>query len=226
MVRTAYGARMRWCCCMLFLAACDGSAVLPDGGVAGNGPKHDGSSDATTSVDGTPTRLPCTSQFGTAMTPAFGRLDGFLVAIVPPGSGNCQGDSSHVHLQVKMNGAIYDLAVNVGSGSMQDVQSTTRDIQMPGIPWSEGWHPNVTDDYASLGVHSADLPPAPPAQLTSEITSDLASANHISVFATGYGPGGGHLVHHNGSGHDGMIVTMPLANMAHVRLFSFSSQTF
>ncbi len=160
------------------------------------------------------------------MTSSFGRLDGFLVAIVPPGGSHCQSDASHVHLQVKVNGAVYDVAVNVGSTGMQDVHSTTRDAPMPGMPWTEGWHANVTDDYTALGVHSSDLPLGTVAQLTSDITAELASVNHISVFATGYGPSGGHLVHHNSSGHDGLIVTRPLSATAHLRLFSFTSQTF
>lgn len=194
-----------------------------DGAIA-----DDGSSvpDAPDGVDGPPMRLPCTSQLGSAMTTSFGRLDGILVAIVPPGSSTCSGDASHIHLQVKANGAIYDVAVNVGSGSMQDVHSTTRDMQMPGPAWTEGWHPTVTDDYVTLGVHAADLPLETAIALTAAITNDLASANHISVFATGYGPSGGHLVHRNGSGHDGLVITKPLSATAHVRLFSFSTQTF
>jgi hypothetical protein len=46
------------------------------------------------------------------------------------------------------------------------------------------------------------------------------------VFAIGYGPDGGHLVHRNGSGRDGLLITKPLATSAHVRMFSFSTQTF
>jgi hypothetical protein len=46
------------------------------------------------------------------------------------------------------------------------------------------------------------------------------------VFATGYGPDGAHLVHRNGNGRDGLVVTQPLSRPAHVRMFSFSSQTF
>src|SRR5882757_3056191 len=100
---------MRWS--VLFVLACGGSSATPDSGHFGDG--HS-SSDASNGVDGAPLRLPCTSTFGNAMTATFGRLDGFLVAIVPPGSSNCQGDASHIHLQLQVNGAIYDVAVNVG----------------------------------------------------------------------------------------------------------------
>ena len=212
---------MRARCTLVFLAACGGgSSATIDG--ASDGP---GGPDAS-EVDGAPSRVPCTNQRGAAMTTAFGRLDGYLVAIVPPGSNNCGGDSSHMHLQVKANGAVYDLAVNVGSGSMQDVHSTTRDVPLPGPAWAEGWHTGVVDDYVALGVHSTDLPLESAAQLTTDLDTDLATANHISVFATGYGPDGGHLIHRNGGGHDGLIVTRPLSHPARARLFSFTSLTF
>jgi hypothetical protein len=50
--------------------------------------------------------------------------------------------------------------------------------------------------------------------------------NHISVFGTGYGPDGAHLIHRNGQGHDGLLVTQPLSTPAHARLFSFTTQAF
>src|SRR5215813_10038860 len=65
--------------------------------------------------DGTPTRQTCTSQFGNALSSTFGRLDGYLVSIVPPMTGPCNADTAHVHLQIKMNNQIYDVAVDVGN---------------------------------------------------------------------------------------------------------------
>jgi hypothetical protein len=203
------------------LGACGSSSPAKIDARPGDG-AVDGLLDA---VDGTPTRQPCTSQFGRGLTSAYGRLDGYLVAIVQPGGGGCNADSSHVHLQVKMHGAIYDVAVNVGStGTANDVHTATRDIPVP--QWSEGWHPGVLEDYVSLGVHSTDLPLEPRAQIASELTADLASVNHISVFGTGYGPDGTHLIHRNGGGHDGLIVMDPLSSPAHVRMFSFTNQAF
>jgi hypothetical protein len=176
--------------------------------------------------DGTPTRQACTSTFGNALSTTFGRMDGFLVAIVPPGGGPCNADSDHVHLQVRMNGAIYDVAVDVDSPTVEDVHTTTRDLPLPGAAWSEGWHPGGTVDYVALGVHSTDLALGTKASLVSTFMSDLASANHISVFGTGYGPDGAHLVHRNGSSHDGMIVSEPLSTPSHLRMLSFTNQQF
>lgn len=182
--------------------------------------------------DGTPTRQPCTSSFGTGLTasPTFGRLDGYLVAIVPPGGGGCNADSSHVHLQVRMKGAIYDVAIDVtdSMSNVDDVHTATRDMALPttGLPWTEGWHTGISVDYVALGVHSPDLALQTKSQMTTTLMSDLATANHISIYATTYGSDGAHLVHRNSSGHDGLIVTEPLSVPAHLRLLSFTGQTF
>ncbi|HSD87914.1 MAG TPA: hypothetical protein VLB44_10390 [Kofleriaceae bacterium] len=182
--------------------------------------------------DGTPTRLPCTSTFGTALTASatFGRLDGYLVAIVAPSSSSaCNADSSHVHLQVKMNGAIYDVAIDVTNSmtNVDDVETTTRDMAMPvNLPWAEGWHTGLLADYVSLGVHSPDLQLQTKAQLTTTLQTDLANANHISIYGTTYGSDGAHLIHRNGGGHDGVIVTDPQSVPAHLRFFSFTDQAF
>src|SRR5690349_9508322 len=47
--------------------------------------------------DGTPTRIACTNNFGSALTAVHGRLDGRLVSIVAPGAHGCNGDTGHVH---------------------------------------------------------------------------------------------------------------------------------
>jgi len=177
--------------------------------------------------DGTPTRQACTSQFGTALTQAYGRLDGFLVAIVPPMTGPCNADTSHVHLQIRANAEIYDVAVNVGDeNGTEDVHTLTMDRDLPGGAWAEGWHVSESVDYVAFGVHSNELTLETKATLTSDIETDLQTVNHISVYATGYGPDGVHLVHRNGSGHDGVIATEPLSVPSHLRLFSFTSQSF
>ena len=145
--------------------------------------------------DGTPTRQTCTNSLGNALGASFGRIDGFLVAVV-------------------------------GTNGVDDVHTATRELVMPGGAWSEGIHPSIPTDYPSLGVHSTDLALQTHQQMTSILTSDLATANHISVYATPYGPDGAHLVHRNSGGRDGMIVTEPLSTPSHARLLSFSSQTF
>jgi hypothetical protein len=182
-------------------------------------------------IDGAPVRMPCTSTFaGTALADnEYGRLDGILVAIVPPGSSvhGCNSDETHVHLQVKVSGAVYDVAVNVGS----DVHTTSIDRALFAPAWAEGWHPaggadDIYVDYPGLGLHSDTIPLSTKDDLVSTISADLAVVNHISVYAIGYGPDGAHLVHYNSLGHDGMIVTQPLSPTSHMRAFSFDSDSF
>jgi hypothetical protein len=207
--------------CALILAACGTSASTIDAPGSGDVPL-----DVPVHVDdGTPTRMSCVNSFGGELTQNFGRLDGFLVAIVPVGASGCNGDSDHLHLQIRMHGAIYDVAVNVGTKGASDVGTTTRELWLADS-WEEGWHTGLGINYVAMGVHSTDMPPRPSTQNASDITADLASANHISIFGTGYGPDGVHLVHRNFSSHDGLIVTEPLSAPVHARMVAFSNQTF
>lgn len=176
--------------------------------------------------DGAPIRRPCVlTTSGTAMASGeFGRLDGRLVAIVPLNYRGCHGDSDHLHLQILAGGATYDIAVNVSA----DVHSTTFDRPLFAPAWAEGWHPEpaVSVEYPALDLHSDTIPLPGTVALAEAMTAELVNANHISVYATGYGPNGAHLVHRNGAGRDGLIITHPLAASAHARAFSFSTQEF
>lgn len=184
---------------------------------------------ATGGGDGTPTRLPCTSRFGSAMTASFGRLDGFLVSIVNPNTTTaCRGDDNHIHLQVSVHGNIEDIAVNIASTSGNpDLDFLAINAALRGGAWTEGWHPGQTLDYpGNLGVHSGSFAERTPTQLTSLLDSALASANHVSIFTTGFDATGGHLVHRQGSGHDGAIIINPLSSSPQYLLFHFSTQSF
>ena len=198
--------------------ATSGGATAGAGGHGGAAGGTGGGGDASTS-DGTPTRNPCTGNFGMALTAVHGRLDGYLVAVVPPGGSHaCNSDSSHVHLQVEIHGAVYDVAVNT------DVNDAELDVPLPGGAWSEGWHPDMQLDYPSnLGLHSSSFAVSNPGALVQKIEGALAGVNHIAVFATGYGPTGAHDVHRRGYHDDGAIVINPLSPKAHILLFSFSN---
>jgi len=207
------------------LAACGGS---PGGGpdAGGGSPDATAGPDAPWQDDGTPTRLPCTGNFGTDLSAMHGRLDGYLVSIVPSGTRGCNGDQDHVHLQVRANGAVYDVAVNVYDPA--DVDYLAADMGLVDGAWAEGWHPGQTAllDYpTTLGVHSTDFTPTPKSLLESQLMTELADVNHISVFMTGYGPDGGHLVHRKGTGEDGAIFLRPLGG-ARALMFHFVDQTF
>jgi hypothetical protein len=172
-------------------------------------------------TDGTPSRQACTSKFGSAITVYHGRLDGYLVAIVQPDTNkSCNGDS-HVHLQVAMGGATYDVATNLQTLYVE------HDLPLPGAAWAEGWHPGDSLDYPTLGLHSAMFTqPADEAALAAIVTADLANTNHISVFATGYGPAGIHDIHRKSLGQDGAIIVDPLSPTAHGLFFRFDTDSF
>jgi hypothetical protein len=177
--------------------------------------------------DGTPTRQPCTNQFGSAMSGSSGRLDGFLVAVLPPGTRGCNGDAHHVHLQIKSKSQIFDVAVNVDdSQSNADIDFLSQSMSLPGSAWAEGWHGSESLDYTQIGLASGDFSPLGAAELAQTVASALENANHISVFMTPYGPGGGHDIHRHPTTTDGAIVIDPLSETAQLLAFHFDNQTF
>lgn len=222
-----HSTHMRSCLlALIFLAGC-----VPSGHGTDASPTDDAavsaSDAAVVSTDGTPMRTACTTVLANKLGPAFGRLDGYLTAVTAPGSNPCFADRDHVHLQVTTTDGSYDIAVNVNDTSGTPVQFRTIDVPLPDGAWSEGWHNGDTLDYVQLGVHSADFTPMPAAQLASMIESELASANHISVFAKPYTDGtGAHDVHRNSGGNDGALVVRPTDATAHLLLFHFQSQAF
>lgn len=173
--------------------------------------------------DGTPVRKACVSSFGSGLSGTSGRLDGTVVAVVSPGTRTCSGDRTHVHLQVLSNGSVYDVAANVDGGYIAE-----KDVPLPKGAFAEGWHRGASLDYVSdLGLHSTDFRTGSLSDLTQELETALASANHVSVFGTIYNHGGMHLIHRSKSGgSDGAIVTEPLAPQARVFAFHFDSQSF
>jgi hypothetical protein len=204
-------------------AADDGGAATPESGAS--------EADAEAGVDdGKPTRTsactPLSQQTGTAINSFHGRLDGYLVYIVPQGGpSSCNGDYSHVHLQVKMNGNIYDVAVDIGK-TAGDALFYEADMPPPHGTWQEGWH-NDGLSYPQLGVHSTQFTSETPASLAQKIESELANVNHISVFGDAYTTNNGcHDVHYQNGSADGAIVINPLSPTAHILFFRFSTQSF
>ena len=205
----------------------DGGGGTNDGGPSGSDggptPTPDASTDTGpgTSTDGTPQRLSCTSTFGSALSTAHGRIDGRLVALVPTNQHSCNSDTTHLHLQIAMSGSTYDVAVNL------DALTDEIDTPLPDGAWSEGWHDTMTLDYVSnLGLHAAAFTAGTVDTIQQHLIASLANVNHISVFATGYGPGGAHLVHRQGGGRDGAVFIEPLSAKAHGFVFHFNTQTF
>lgn len=223
------------------LAACGGDSAASDGasdstddgGGAGTDEGGTTTGDGASPTDAAPasrntTCTPLSQQNGTAVNTSYGRLDGTLVYVVGIGqSRSCNGDDSHVHLQVEVNGSVYDVAVDIGTNNDEvGLEETT--VAAPGGAWSEGWHGSDSLSYKSIGVHSSDMPLTAPHTLGSNLENLLVSTSQVSIFCTGYSQDNGcHDVHYDdGSGRDGAIVLDPSSETSPVIFFRFSSQSF
>lgn len=193
-----------------------------DAGLADAGERDAGVLDGG-QPDGPPTRRACTNTLGTGLSTAHGRLDGVLVAVVPPSARSCNADSTHVHLQVLAGGAVYDVAVNVTN----DVLFFARPGGELGPDFGEGWHPFLKLGYRNLGLRSTDFSPMTTSQLVQTLQAELSQVNHISVFGSGYGPDGMHNVHfQEGYSYDGAIILRPLSSNARQLFFRFTPDVF
>jgi hypothetical protein len=214
-------------------AGSDDSGAAPDEGTApeaGEAGQAGEGGEAGNSLDGPPSYTavctPLSAQTGTAINTKHGRLDGYLSFVVPKdGPSSCNGDDSHVHLQIRMNGTIYDVAVDIGAFT-GDANLYEADMALPEGAWSEGWH-DVGLSYPQLGLHSTQFTAEDPTTLAQKIQTELAGVNHVSVFGDAYAQGNGcHDVHYENGTADGALVINPLSPTAHILFFRFSTQTF
>ncbi|MEP6863120.1 MAG: hypothetical protein ABJE66_21010 [Deltaproteobacteria bacterium] len=203
-------------CPWLLLAACGSPAAMPDAYTG----------------DSTPVKaVACATSFGAALTNSFGRLDGTLLAVIPPNYQGCaQPNSTHTVVQVMVGGAAYRMVVNVLSTSNQPhVYLGEVDARLAGPAWAEGWHPDAKLDYVTtLGVMKSQFTEADEASAAARIYDMLVPGDPISVFATSSGPpqaDSAHLVHRNSTNADGAIVLHP-ATSPHYLLTAFDEQSF
>jgi len=194
---------------LLLVAACGGSGnAVPDAAMP----------------DALDKAATCASSFGGALTDAFGRIDGTVLAVVPPNLQTCaQPNMTHLVLQVSMQVAAYRLVLNV------DATVAMREIDAPlaGPAWADGWHTDAPLDYVTtLGAHYSDFAKAD--DLVANVTDQLGLGARVSVYATGSGgtkADSAHLVHRNASNEDGAIVIAP-DTAPHYLLFKFDNQSF
>lgn len=172
----------------------------------------------------------CSMTFGDALTNAFGRLDGTVLAIVPPNDQTCaMPNMTHLVVQVNMSGAVYRMVIDVLSEYCDpEVSFYELDAPLKDGAWSEGWHAGVDFDYVlTLAVHSTSFTAMTQADLVAKVTSEIALGSKISFFATSMDePTSAHLVHRNVTNQDGAIVIGPDTASPHYLLFRFSDQTF
>jgi hypothetical protein len=225
------------------IVGCGSSHAAVDAGVFmvplgdGGGTRDSGSAEAEAAASETggadaqrnASCAPLNQETGTLVNTTHGRLDGTLVYVIPPGGPHsCNGDDSHVHMQISVSGLIYDVAVDIGSASGGDVGYDELTLALPGGAWSEGWHGSDTLAYPALGLHTASFTTLDPTDMATKVESWLATVSQVSVFCTGYSQGDGcHDVHYkDGSGEDGAIVLDPLAATPSILFFRFTDQSF
>jgi hypothetical protein len=186
-----------------------------------------------TSVDAAPDvdkSATCAATFGSGLTDAFARLDGTVLAVVPPNDQACaMPNSTHLVIQVLVGGDAYRMVVDVlSSFAPYDVLEDEIDAPLAGDPWSEGWHAGASLDYVTtLGVHSDAFASMAQADVVAKITNQIDLGSKISVFATSQSsPSSAHLVHRNVTNQDGAIVIHPDGASPHWILIRFAEQTF
>jgi hypothetical protein len=175
----------------------------------------------------------CAPTFGNALTSAFGRADGTVLAVVRPQDQQCaQPNGTHLVLQLTIDGQAYRMVINVMSdraGQDTRVQLLQMNAPLPGDPWSEGWHTGagVALDYVStLGVKSTDFMPYDINPLVDLLTNAITLGMPVSVYATSSGGASAHLVHRNAPNADGALVLDPTSDNPTWFLFHFVEQVF
>jgi hypothetical protein len=206
--------------------ASPGADAAPDAAAAPDASKDAGPPDATLPLPAGQ----CTGSFGHGLTGSYGRIDGILQAYVKPTATACPDvDSTHLILQIAMNGALYEIAVNVLSDDDSDVLTTAIDHALPAPAYSEGWHTGVKLDYpTTLGVSSSSFTPYSEPALVSLVAGQLTNGTPITVYGHGYTTGA-HDIHYYGDNADGAIVLAPDAvapALPHWLLFHFDEQSF
>jgi hypothetical protein len=209
-------------------AATDGAAAGNDAATADAAAGNDAATDTAPPVDKAAT---CASTFGTELTAPYGRLDGTVLAVVPPAHPTCAlPNGTHLVLQVTMKGTAYRMVVNVESefsGVDPKVRFLAIDKPLPAPAWSEGWHAGVTLDYpTTLDVHVAAFTPFAKDDLVKTVTDAIPLGANVSVYSTTSGGASSHKVHRNGASDDGAIVLGPDTATPRFLLFHFDQQTF
>ena len=205
-----------------------------DAGVDDAGPGDAGLGDAGGSDGGVDKLAMCASTFGTALTNDFGRVDGTVVAVIPPGEMRCPlPNSTHLVVQVRFNGAVHRMVTALKSNRGDPVIRYGRTTHsLIGPAFSEGWHTGLSVDYVTdLGLHAGMAPfsAVPLEWLWPQIANDINIGDEISFFAASSGgatAASAHLTHRNGNNRDGAIVLNPRSANPTWLVFHFADQSF
>jgi hypothetical protein len=214
---------------LILVAACGGGSGKPVDAGAVDAKAIDATPDADVKA------APCAASFGSDLTAGFGRMDGTIVAVVPPGDEACaEPNSTHLVVQVMKASGVFRMVVDVLSNQgSPDVLYTELDAPLAGDAWDDGsggWHTGsgaALDYVTTLGVHSTAFAAMQEDDLVHTITDKLELGAKISIYATNGStePDSAHLVHRNLTGQDGAIVLAP-DTAPHYLLMRFDEQSF
>lgn len=185
-------------------------------------------SDASPSADAS-LAAACTDTFGTALTNAFGRADGVVLAVLRPTDQQCpRPNSTHVIAEITFGGAAYRMVINIQSTrGNPNVFYLEHHAPLSGPAWSEGWHPGLSFDYATtLSLHSTQFTEVDASTVTDRVLARFRAGAKVSFFVTSSGGDSAHLVHRNVTNQDGAIVIDPDSADPTYLLFRFSDQMF
>ncbi|MDI1482982.1 hypothetical protein [Polyangium sp. y55x31] len=208
-----------------------GASSTGTGGAGGSGGDGGGGMGGEGGAGGAPVdkAKDCADTFGDALTSAFGRVDGTVLAIVKPTDTQCaMPNDDHVVVQVMMDGQAYRMVVNVlssfGDPNVGYLETTH---VMPGPAWEEGWHTGVSLDYVNdLGVQAEEFTAYDMPTLSDMIADVIPLGEKVSVYAHSSGGASAHKVHRNTAAQDGVIVLDPEGAAPKMLLFRFSNQIF
>ncbi len=166
----------------------------------------------------------CADTFGDLLTPANGRADGTLLAIVGTNDTQCTlFNDDHAILEVTISGAVHRLVVNV-----EGVAVAATSAALVGPPFEEGWHEDVTVEYTDdLDLHSDAFAQVDVAGAEAFLCEHLVPGQPISVYAYAEdNPSSAHQIHFNESYPDGAIVANPTGDVPTYLAFRFGDQVF
>jgi len=172
----------------------------------------------------------CVGSFGQDLPDGFGRMDGTIVAVVPPLHPTCPASNDdHLILEIRQGGHVYRMVTAVISTvGNPDMAFIDHAAPLAGPAWSEGWHTGVAFDFVTdLGLHRLDFAPRAEADLVYSLNQRLEVGAKVSVFATvEHDPSTAHLVHRTGDNStDGAIVIDP-DTAPHYLAMRFDNQLF
>lgn len=203
-----------------------GASASGTGGAGGGGGEGGGGGAGGGPVD---KAKDCADTFGDALTDAFGRVDGTVLAVVKPTDTQCaMPNDDHVVVQVVMSGQVYRMVVNVQSSfGDPNVRYLETSHVLPAPAWAEGWHTGISIDYATdLGVEAEAFTPFDLPTLSDVIADVIPLGAKISVYAHSSGGASAHKVHRNSGAEDGLIVLDPEGAAPKMLLFRFANQVF